>query len=215
MAMKPRDLEVFITGQARSGTSLLLMTFALNGVRTGYSDKYIDKFKEKLTQINPDKIYGRSGHPYLMRGGLEYISDFPYKLRTSTPVPYVIKHPYTIRGKNPERALKKFGLVPKNVIMTRRDIDSLINSKTQAAISRNKYPQFTPEQVFNRISKQVPIQYKQLEESFPDAIWVEFPRYVTDFDYLWDKVGHLMNNANYTVTKREFEELADVKLVRH
>jgi hypothetical protein len=196
---------ILVTGQARSGTSLLFTFFGFNGFDTGYNEKHFNHLQHRLSDN------GRSGNSYSARGGGEFLKD--HKNKHVDKYPEVIKHPYEPSGPNPKWRLESVGLTPDHVVITRRDPRVVAESQIDMLTRRNKIDRM-PSDWARPTEESVRLRYVELESCFPNAIWVDFPRFVTDFDYLWGKLGHLMNASRRPETREKFEALANPEFVR-
>jgi hypothetical protein len=193
---------IYITGITRSGTSLLTYFFLASSLKTGFEDR-IESFKRQLTSKDN---YKRGVYP--LRGGLEAIQVLSHKIRRGDKFD-VIKHPWADLERAPDYWLNRFDIIPDVVIITKRDIEPLIKSNKTSQKYR-KSTNLTEEELANLYVD----KYNKLAEMFPSAIWVEFPRFVEDFDYLWEKIGHLVSDS-YEDMKERFEEIANLKYVRY
>ena len=194
---------IFITGMTRSGTSILTYFFLVSDLVTGFEPR-IESFKKQLT-LNDGVI-----RAYALRGGLEAFQVMRNKIARGDNFD-VLKQPWlTLEVKRPPAYwLDKYHIKPDTVIITKRDITSLVESNLAAARSR-KPIRLKPDE----LGELYRYRYKLLEQKFPAAIWLEFPRFIDDFEYLWGRIGHLVPNEKEEM-KVKFTEVANAKYVRY
>lgn len=204
---------ILITGLTRSGTSLLFYLFVLSKLHTGYEAE--DRLKELLRQLTAPST--------ALRGGGEYFREF--KTACSENIyPDVIKDPYMPNEKGPKHRLDSRGLTPDVVVMTVRNVESILSSELDSGLRHSKsfksLKEGSPEWEGARANQEarkrinIPQRITDLIQTYPDAIKVEFPRFVSDFDYLWDRVGCLFPDDDKEDLREKFSSVADPELVR-
>lgn len=206
---------ILITGLTRSGTSLLFYLFVLSKLHTGYEQNHPSSIlRAKLTAVSSEDSYA-------LRGCGEFFVDYKEHCRRGN-FPEVIKHPFMYE--HPQIKLNQLGLIADPVVMTVRDTQSIINSEMDSGMRHSKTfrnvvrgsDAWKRRQESAEVDKLVRVPAKQaaLNEAYPNAIRVEFPRYVSDFDYLWDRVGCLFPDDDKEDLREKFSSVADPELVR-
>jgi hypothetical protein len=215
---------ILITGTVKSGTSLMALWLGKCGFDIGLTEKYISWYEEKLTEPDDDAGHGRPPTHYPTRGGVEFlVAKNTRPTARQGEIPEVVKQPWNLmpESTSPMETLDDYGIsTPDTVILLKRSIDSVASSIYAVGMSDGRFHRRLKDgrgvPSHRDIMHFAADRWMKLYEVYPHAIIVDFPRYVSDFEFLWDRIGHIViTRASKAVAKAEFDRLADPKLVRH
>jgi hypothetical protein len=193
------------------------------GFDIGLTEKYISWYEEKLTEPDGGR-HGRLATSYPSRGGIEFLvakNTRPAARRGDFPE--VIKHPWGLMPESisPMDKLAEYGVqAPDTVILLKRRIDAVASSAYAVGMQDGGFHRRLVDGMgvptHREIMHFARDRWNVIHEAYPGAVIVDFPRYVSDFEFLWEKVGHIViTRASKAVARVEFDKLADPKFVRH
>lgn len=192
--------KILIGGMSRSGSTFLIIYLSKLGFDIGYPESIIDRYYKKNM------------------GGLEFYRDLislgPISVYLQgKSFPEILKHPTTFRVKEPLDTVIDIALANdlpiRQIIILQRNIDSWKASQ----ISKRAY-QYTTNNNINEEAIQVIKGLKKLKKQsslYPHTI-MEFPKFVQDFNYFYDKMSFL--GIERYIMRGHWKELVDPRRIR-
>jgi hypothetical protein len=131
----------------------------------------------------------------------------------------VLKHPWGYGDRyTPQRIIEYHELTFEYVILTSRDFNSMIASQMAFGLKRGKFKLNRKEQIEGCLRNASGAKQQQLEEwletTDSKVLHVEFPRSVTDFEYLWQQLEpSLSSKVSFEEAERVWTDLSDPSFV--
>jgi hypothetical protein len=206
---------ILITGVHRSGTSCLTLWLGNCGFDLGFTSKKMKWNVKKLSADEPNT--------YPIRGGLEYFAEMgTFRLAKEGVFPEVAKQPWGLKYSSfsPMDRLSVFNVSTDPVILLKRDFNRLAQSSfTLHSHSYNKGRRVRKWDMPLTVEETAILAEKRwnlILKAYPNATILEFPKYVHDFEYLWDRLSFIvLTKVSKEKAKLEFTSLVNPSFIRH
>lgn len=190
--------KILITGFPRSGSTFLVALLTRLGIHTGFNEKSV------------------SYAMCMNNGYLEYTVDrITRKSFREGKIPKVIKRP--IGGGDLYNIIKQSEMNNwkiSYIIITQRNIEDAVQSHVYRLIKKGKYKDNEKHEKLEHHRKVFLEQFRQVckDASKYSVINLEFPRFVEDAMYLYNKLKPILTK-DFQLFKSVFDSTADRKLV--
>lgn len=176
------------------------------GFNTGFPDSRVDKV------MSPAEHTYKRGTKFASHGGLEYLAWTHRERKTFDHDVEVIKDPWS--NKSP-RLLAERGVTFDNSLLMVRDPQAVAESTISFRNERGKSSLGSLRDMIKQ-AKVYTIEARQWLKENTNMIEVEFPRCITDFEYLWVTLQPLIEDRiTKKKAKKEWKQLRNPTYVRH